>query len=95
MAIQKTITVQHFGLVLENAYHRIDDIYISNKQVNFSIKTFVSKEARDNNAGEVAINKSGLSLETLQTFDGDDIIAKLYNFIKSIHPDFKEDTVDV
>lgn len=95
MAIQKTITIQHFGLVLENAYHKIDDIFISNKQVNFAVMTYASKEAKDNAAGSVSTFKSGISLEQLETYDGDNIIAKLYNFIKAVHPEYKEGTTDV
>lgn len=95
MAIQKPTTLEHFGLVLENAYHKIDDISLSNKHVRFSVKTYASKEARDALASPINTVINAITFDDLQAYEGDDIIAKLYTFTKTVNPEFATDTTDV
>lgn len=95
MAIQKSINIQHLGLSLADAYHKIDDIFIANKQVRFVVKSYVSKEARDNMASTINITNLTIQYDELLKYEGDDLIAKLYAFTKSIHPEFNSDTTDV
>lgn len=95
MAIQKTLDSSKFGLELTDAYHKVDDISINNKNVQFSINAYANKVASD--ASLSALNTVGMNvpLSVIEQHEGDTFIAKIYAFVKNVHPDYAEDTTDV
>lgn len=95
MALQKSITLQNYGLELPESYNKIDSIRIENKQVFFTIQTYVSKEARDANAAPLKFESFNVGYDELNRIAGDDLIAKLYNYVKLTNDDYKTDTLDV
>lgn len=96
MALQKLINLSSFGLELPNSYHKIDSIRIENGKIDFMIKVYASKDARDQNANPLEINSYIVDYDQLyQHHAGDDLIAKLYDYVKVTNPEYQTDTLDV
>jgi hypothetical protein len=95
MALQKSITLQNYGLELPESYNKIDSIRIENKNVSFVIQTYASKEARDTNAAPLRFESFNVDFDELNRIAGDDLIAKLYNYVKLTNPEYSTDTLDV
>lgn len=95
MALEKSINLGNYGLELPNSYHKIDSIRIELGQVDFMIKVFASKIARDTGAQPLSYDGGRVSYEELNRLEGGDLIAKLYTYVKLTYPDYKSDTIDV
>lgn len=96
MALQKSITIDNYGIELPNSYHKIDSIRIENGQINFMIKVYASKDARDQNANPLEFNSYPVDYDQLHdNHAGDNLIAKLYDYVKVTNPDYQTDTLDV
>lgn len=86
MAIKSSYFSTLFHVELENSYQKIDNVRINNNNVSFDLHIYASKEARDANAQPITNAPFGLPLAQLDTYQGDNIIAKLYDFCKNAHP---------
>lgn len=96
MALQKLINLNSFGLELPNSYHKIDSIRIDNGRVDFMIKVYASKDARDQNANPLEFYSYSVEYNRLyQHHAGDDLIAKIYDYVKVTNTDYQTDTLDV
>ena len=95
MALEKSINLGNYGLELPNSYHKIDSIRIEFGKVDFVIKIFASKTARDNGAQPLNRDVGSITYEELNRLEGGDLIAKLYTYVKLTYPDYKSDTIDV
>jgi hypothetical protein len=96
MALEKTINLGNYGLELPNSYHKIDSIRIEDGRIDFIIKVFASKTARDQGANP--LDYRGQSVEYNQLYRnhaGDDLIAKLYDYVKTVNPEYQTATLDV
>ena len=89
MALEKQMTLRQYGLDLTNAYIKIDSININNGNVDFQLKVYASKEARDANAIPLTVEFANARLKTLDDFSGNDIVAKLYNFVKQTNLNYQ------
>jgi hypothetical protein len=95
MALEKSISLQNYGIELPNSYHKIDSIRIEGGRVEFVIKVFASKEARDSNAQPLEYNSDSVDYDELNRLEGDDFIAKLYTYVKLTNPNYATATLDV
>lgn len=96
MALQKAITLDNYGLELPNSYHKIDSIRIENGQINFMIKVYASKDARDQHANPLDYHSYSVDYDRLYlNHVGDDLIAKLYDYVKVTNTEYQTDTLDV
>lgn len=95
MALQKSINLENYGIELPNSYHKIDSIRIENGKIDFLIKIYASKEARDSGAEPLKFTPMSVDYTEANTFAGDDLIAKLYTYVKTVNSDYSADTVDV
>lgn len=96
MALEKSITLENYGLELPNSYHKIDSIRIEGDRVDFLIKVYASKAARDQNANPLELYPYSVDFARLhQHHAGDNIIAKLYDYVKVTNPDYQTATLDV
>lgn len=95
MALEKSITLHNYGLELPNSYHKIDSIRIENGHIEFMIKVFASKEARDSGATPLNFVLDNISYTQIQAFTGDDLIAKLYDYVKKANLEYTSGTTDV
>lgn len=85
MAIQTSYSSTQFGITLNESYHRINNVKIINKAINYEIEIYASKEARD--SGAVPVNSfyvTSIYFSDINSLEGEDILAKLYNLSKQI-----------
>lgn len=84
------IKIQHnsrlFQVELPESYHKIDNIRIRNNVVEYDILIFATQEARSNSAQHIDSFTNGVSLPVLETYTGDNIVAKLYEYSKEVYP---------
>lgn len=98
MAIEKKHKVIQYGIDINESYHRVNNIMINNQLVDYVIEIYISKEARYLNSTPVdAVYMNGIPFHVIMTAEGDDIIAKVYNFSKKAIPEYrnKEELIDV
>lgn len=96
MALEKTFNLENYGLELLNSYHKIDSIHIEDGRVNFVIKIFASKIAREQGANPLQFKPDSVDYSRLyQHHTGDDLIAKLYDYVKTVNPEYQTATLDV
>jgi hypothetical protein len=91
MAIQTTHSSTKFGITLNESYHKINNVMIINKMVNYEIEIYASLEAK--NLGATPVNSffvNGVPFSEISTFEGEDILAKLYNLSKQIVQEYIE-----
>lgn len=86
MAIKVQHHVRSYQIELPESYHKIDDIRIRNNIVEYTILMFASQDARVNLAQPIDVMSNGISLDSLNDYEGDNIVAKLYNYTKSDFP---------
>lgn len=89
MAIKSKYFSTQFHVEFENSYQKIDNIRINNNNVSFDVYVYATQQSRDINAQPVSNMPYGLPLDTLDLFQGDNIVAKLYDFCKKEHPMYK------
>lgn len=90
MALQLTTTFEQFQLTIENAYHKVSNVFIKDGSITFSLSIFVSEEARKNNASPVGTDTKVVLLELVEGTEGENIIQKCYNFIKANEISYSE-----
>lgn len=96
MALEKTINLDNYGLELPNSYHKIDSIRIENGRIDFVIKVFASKVARDQMATPLDYRPQSVDFAQLyREHTGDDLIAMLYDYVKRVNPEYQTATLDV
>ena len=95
MAIQSTYFSTIFHVELPESYNKINNVRINDNVVSFDVLVYTSKEARERQAQPVANLPFGVSLVDLNAFEGDNIIAKLYDCIKRMHPMYQVEGVTV
>lgn len=96
MALQKSINLNNFGLELPESYHKIDSIRIDNGRIDFMIRVYASKDARDQNANPLEFYSNTVDYNQLyQHHAGDDLIAKLYDYVKVTNVDYQTNVLDV
>lgn len=95
MALEKSINLENYGIELPNSYHKIDSIRIDNGHVQFAIKVFASKSARDSAAQPLELNHGSVDYQELNRLEGVDLIAKLYTYVKLTNSYYTTDTLDV
>lgn len=92
MAIQTSYSATKFGIILNESYHKINNVTIINKSINYEIEIYASLEAK--NAGATPVNSffvNGLLFSEVNDFEGENILAKLYNISKQIVEEYRGD----
>lgn len=94
MALQLTDEIDRFQLTLVDTYQKIDDIRISGNDIAFKLETYTSETARRTGAETLRTETFRAQMDWLQHLEGDNIIAKLYFFLKKTNGKFNM-SVDV
>jgi hypothetical protein len=95
MALQRSTTNSKYGITLNECYSVIDNIRILNKHITFDINSYVSSQARSQYAQPINIQTMNVPMSVVSEYEGDNIIAQIYSFVKDVVPEFKQDTTDV
>lgn len=91
MAIQKNFSSINLNMDFENAYYKIDNININNKIISYQIEIYPSIDVRNNGNRPIDfLHKGDIHISELDKYEGDNIIAKLYNISKIAIPEFQQ-----
>lgn len=88
MAIKVEHTARSYQVLLPESYHKIDNIRIRNNVVEYDILIFATQNARVNLAQPIDTLSNGIALDQLDNYTGDNIVAKLYDYTKTVFPPY-------
>lgn len=94
MALQLNDEIEKFQLTLTDTYQKIDNVRISAGDVTFDLLTYASERARRTGAEPLSVKTYTIKFEWLDHLEGDNILAKLYFFLKKTDGKFNA-SVDV
>lgn len=90
MAIKSTFFSNTFHQFFDKAYQKIDNVRIAKGTVSFDLLVYASQEAKIADAAPLATLGFAIEFAALDLYEGDNIIAKLYDVTKKEHPLFKD-----
>lgn len=93
MAIQSNYFSATFHVELPESYNKISNVRINEGKVSFDVLVYANKEAKDRNAQSIINLPFSIPLENIEAFEGDNIIAKLYDCAKRMHPMYQVEGV--
>lgn len=96
MAIKKAITLNEYGITLDDAYHKIDFVRIENGFIEYDVNVYANElNRRARPMTPVARKTLNVKYSDLLTIDGEELFAKLYTHTKKFYPEYSTESTDV